>query len=110
MSQETDPTAARPPPAVHAPVVHIDRLPPWVRQEIARVTRTQRVQENVIDHHDNMIDALVDTAGASSQQMTRVVGLLGHTMESLRHLYMMMYLVLALVVMVIGWIVWWVNH
>ncbi|KAJ9557796.1 LOW QUALITY PROTEIN: hypothetical protein OSB04_012410 [Centaurea solstitialis] len=52
----------------------------------------------MIDHHDHMIDSLIGVAGADSQQLSRVVALLGHTMDSLSHLYTLVYMVIALAI------------
>ncbi|KAJ9544989.1 hypothetical protein OSB04_024696 [Centaurea solstitialis] len=86
------PPVARPPPAARPPPVarpspvprppHMARTPvlclrgmsPTERQEVARL----------------------------AEQLTRVVTLLGHTMDSLHHLYSMVYAVVALVVLLFG--------
>ncbi|KAJ9544991.1 hypothetical protein OSB04_024698 [Centaurea solstitialis] len=114
------PPVARPPPAARPPPVarpspvprppHMARTPvlclrgmsPTERQEVARLARGQGIHEHMIDHHDHMIDSLIDVAGADSQQLTRVVTLLGHTMDSLHHLYSVVYAVVALVVLLFG--------
>ncbi|KAJ9552539.1 hypothetical protein OSB04_016584 [Centaurea solstitialis] len=102
----TPPPIARPPPAVHAPIVHLGGMTPVERHEVARIARGQRIHESLIDHHDHMIDSLIDVAGADSQQLTRVVALLSHTMASLHHLYTVVYMVMALVVIMFGWAIW----
>ncbi|KAJ9546999.1 hypothetical protein OSB04_019542 [Centaurea solstitialis] len=85
-----------------APVLYLRGMTPTERQEVARLARGQGIHEHMIDHHDHMIDSLINVAGADSQQLTRVVTLLSHTMASLHHLYTMVYLVVALVVLLFG--------
>ncbi|KAJ9544413.1 hypothetical protein OSB04_024120 [Centaurea solstitialis] len=92
----------RPPHMAHAPVLCLRGMTPTERQEVARLARAQGIHEHMIDHHDHMIDSLIDVAVADSQQLTRVVTLLSHTMASLHHLYTVVYLVVALVVLLFG--------
>ncbi|KAJ9543842.1 LOW QUALITY PROTEIN: hypothetical protein OSB04_023549 [Centaurea solstitialis] len=92
----------RPPHMARTPVLCLRGMNPTERQEVARLARGQGIHEHMIDHHDHMIDSLIDVAGADSQQLTRVVTLLGHTMDSLHHLYSVVYAVVALVVLLIG--------
>ncbi|KAJ9536801.1 hypothetical protein OSB04_un000025 [Centaurea solstitialis] len=96
----------RPPHMTRAPVLCLRGMSPTERQEVARLARGQGIHEHMIDHHDRMIDSLINVAGADSQQLTRVVTLLGHTMDSLHHLYSVVYAVVALVVLLFGWAVW----
>ncbi|KAJ9544920.1 hypothetical protein OSB04_024627 [Centaurea solstitialis] len=84
------------------PVLCLRGMSPTERQEVARLARGQGIHEHMIDHHDHMIDSLIDVAGADSQQLTRVVTLLGHTMDSLHHLYSVVYAVVALVILLFG--------
>ncbi|KAJ9545141.1 hypothetical protein OSB04_024848 [Centaurea solstitialis] len=102
---------ARPPPrapiprhphVARAPVLCLRGMTPTERQEVARLAQGQGIHEHMIDHHEHMIDFLIDVAGADSQQLTRVVNLLSLTMASLHHLYTVVYLVVALVVLLFG--------
>ncbi|KAJ9547047.1 hypothetical protein OSB04_019590 [Centaurea solstitialis] len=115
------PPVARPPPDVRPPPLgpaprypHMARAPvlcmrgmtPTERQEVARLARGQDIHEHLLDHHDHMIDSLLGVAGADSQQLTRIVALLSHTMASLHHLYTVVYLVVTVVVLLLLWAVW----
>ncbi|KAJ9536401.1 hypothetical protein OSB04_un000414 [Centaurea solstitialis] len=73
---------------VRAPVMCLRGMTPGERQEVARLARGQDIHEHLLDHHDHMIDSLLDVAGADSQQLSRIVTLLSHTMASLHHLNM----------------------
>ncbi|KAJ9547141.1 hypothetical protein OSB04_019684 [Centaurea solstitialis] len=101
------PPVARPPPiapiprhphVARAPVLFLRGMTPTERQEVARLARGQSIHEHMIDHHEHMIDSLLGVAGADSQQLSRVVALLGHTMDSLCHLYTLVYMVIALAI------------
>lgn len=81
-------------------------MTPAEHLEVARLARGQDIHEHMIDHHDRMIDSLIHAAGAESQQLTRVVALLSHTMASLSHLYTIVYMVIALVVILMAWTAW----
>ncbi|KAJ9544811.1 hypothetical protein OSB04_024518 [Centaurea solstitialis] len=96
----------RPPPVVRAPIVYLRGMTPVERQEVARLARGQHIHEHMIDHHDHMIGALIDAVGVDSQQMNRIVALLGHTKASLNHLYTIVYMVIALAVILFAWTVW----
>ncbi|KAJ9561776.1 hypothetical protein OSB04_006936 [Centaurea solstitialis] len=78
----------RPPHMARTPVLCMRGMTQTERQEVTRLARGQGIHEHMIDHHDHMIDSLIDVAGADSQQLTRVVSLLSHTMASLHHLNM----------------------
>ncbi|KAJ9544268.1 hypothetical protein OSB04_023975 [Centaurea solstitialis] len=91
------PPDARPPPIApiprrphmaRAPVLVLRGMTPAERQEVTRLARGQGAHEHMIDHHEHMIDSLLGVAGADSQQLSRVVTLLGRTMDSLSHLNM----------------------
>ncbi|KAJ9557239.1 hypothetical protein OSB04_011853 [Centaurea solstitialis] len=88
----------RHPPVARAPVLCLRGMTPLERQEVERLARGQDIHEHMIDHHDHMIDSLIGVAGADSQQLSRVVALLGHTMDSLSHLYTLVYVVIALAI------------
>ncbi|KAJ9544262.1 hypothetical protein OSB04_023969 [Centaurea solstitialis] len=88
----------RHPPVARAPVLCLRGMTPLERQEVERLARGQDIHEHMIDHHDHMIDSLIGVAGADSQQLSRVVALLGHTMDSLSHLYTLVYIVIALAI------------
>ncbi|KAJ9557045.1 hypothetical protein OSB04_011659 [Centaurea solstitialis] len=101
------PPVARPPPIApiprhphmaRAPVLCLRGMTPTERQEVERLARGQGIHEHMIDHHEHMIDSLIGVAGADSQQLSRVVALLGHTMDSLSHLYTLVYMVIALAI------------
>ncbi|KAJ9566214.1 hypothetical protein OSB04_002180 [Centaurea solstitialis] len=101
------PPDARPPPIApipghphmaRAPVLVLRGMTPAERQEVARLARGQGIHEHMIDHHEHMIDSLLGVAGADSQQLSRVVTLLGRTMDSLSHLYTLVYMVIALAI------------
>ncbi|KAJ9544191.1 hypothetical protein OSB04_023898 [Centaurea solstitialis] len=96
----------RPPPVVRAPVMCLRGMTPAERQEVARLARGQDIHEHMIDHHNHMIDSLINVAGADSQQLTRVVALLSHTMASLSHLYTIVCMMIALAMILIAWTVW----
>ncbi|KAJ9544906.1 hypothetical protein OSB04_024613 [Centaurea solstitialis] len=78
----------RRPPMDRAPVLCLRGMTPTERQEVARLARGQGIHKHMIDHQDHMIGSLIDMAGADSQQLTRVVTLLGHITASLHHLNM----------------------
>ncbi|KAJ9545199.1 hypothetical protein OSB04_024906 [Centaurea solstitialis] len=80
------------------PVLCLRGMTPTERQEVERLARGQGIHEHMIDHHEHMIDSLIGVAGADSQQLSRVVALLGHTMDSLSHLYTLVYMVIALAI------------
>ncbi|KAJ9542437.1 hypothetical protein OSB04_028943 [Centaurea solstitialis] len=118
------PPVARPPPDVRpppqapapryphmarAPVLCLRGMTPTKRQEVARLARGQDIHEHLLDHHDHMIDSLLGVAGADSQQLSRIVTLLSHTMASLHHLYTVVYLVVTVVVLLLLWAVWRVR-
>ncbi|KAJ9535927.1 hypothetical protein OSB04_un000907 [Centaurea solstitialis] len=112
------PPFARPPPIApiprhphmaRAPVLCLRGMTPTERQEVARLARGQDVHEHLLDHHDHMIDSLLGVAGADSQQLSRIVALLSHTMASLHHLYTVVYLVVTVVVLLLMWAVWRVR-
>lgn len=67
------------------------------------------MHEHLLVHHDHMIDSLLALAGADSQQLSRVVTLLSHTMASLHHLYTVVYLVVTVVVLLLMWAAWRVR-
>jgi len=95
-----------PPPVARAPVVRPSGMTPLERYEVSGMARDMWMHETLLDHHDHMIDAVIDMTGASSQTMGRVVGLLGHTVAYVHHLYMVVYLVMALVLVMFGWVIW----
>ncbi|KAJ9542421.1 hypothetical protein OSB04_028927 [Centaurea solstitialis] len=99
----------RPPHMARAPVLCLKGMTPTERQEVARLARGQDIHEHLLDHHDHMIDSLLGVAGADSQQLTRIVALLSHTMASLHHLYTVVYLVVTVVVLLLLWTVWRVR-
>ncbi|KAJ9535779.1 hypothetical protein OSB04_un001067 [Centaurea solstitialis] len=96
----------RPPHMARAPVLCLRGMTPTERQEVARLARGQDIHEHLLDHHDHMIDSLLGVAGADSQQLSRIVALLSHTMASLHHLYTVVYLVVTVVVLLLLWAVW----
>ncbi|KAJ9535252.1 hypothetical protein OSB04_un001657 [Centaurea solstitialis] len=111
------PPVARPPPDVRpppqapapryphmarAPVLCLRGMTPTERQEVARLAEARTFMSTFWDHHDHMIDSLLGVAGADSQQLSRIVTLLSHTMASLHHLYTVVYLVVTVMSLSLG--------